>query len=91
MCVDDIGRPRSQEHPAYHLGIDEGEVVYLDGTEEPGQSGLPSAVAPHLRDNRGRRAQHHALLERGREKGLGHLLASVDRYQYPGVEDHEAK
>lgn len=91
VCVDDVGRPRPQEHPAYHLDIDEGEVVYLDGAEEPGKSGLPATVSPHLRHNRSRRAQHRALLQRGGEKGLGCSLASVDRYEHPGVEDHEAK
>ena len=91
VCVDNVRGPRPQEYPADHPGIGEGEVVNLEGVEEPGQSGLPAAVAPHLRDNGGRSAQHRALLERGGEKGLGCSFASVDRYQHPGVEDHEAK
>ena len=91
VCVDYVGGTRPQEHRTDHAGIHEGEVVNLESVEEPRQSGLPAAVAPHLRDHRRRCAQRHALLKRGREKGLGRLFASVDCYKHPGVEDHEAK
>ena len=61
--VDNVGGPGPQEYPSDHAGIDEGEVVRLDRLKEPGQSGLPAAVAPHLRNDWGRCSQPRALLK----------------------------
>ncbi|MCY4067789.1 MAG: hypothetical protein OXE79_01600 [Acidimicrobiaceae bacterium] len=91
MCVNNVGRTRPREHSAYHPSIDESELMNLKSVEEPGQSSLAAAVTPDLRYNRCRSLQHFSLLERRNEEGLRCSLASVDRYQYPGIEYHEAK
>ena len=64
MCASTTSEVAGQqEHPPDQAGIGEGEVVRLHRLKEPGEAGLPAAVAPHLRDDGGGRAQHRARSE----------------------------
>lgn len=88
VCIDDISGSRAGEDRSDSPAVS--ERVDGDRRQESCQTCLTAAVAPHLRDDRLRRVQRSATLERCVQELLRRAFTAVNGHQKPGVEDHRS-
>ena len=88
MSIDDIGSPGAAQQRSDQRDVLCSERADVQRGEEPGQTSLPRAVPPYLRDYWCGCAERLAFQPSGLDEVLGTRLVAIHGDQHDCVEDH---